>query len=87
VLFRRGKLADARRELEKAASLPGGDDDPVVWDHLGDVCFRLKDTDAAARAWRKSLECFEHGRRKKTDPRIDDIRQKLRLLEGSKQPR
>ena len=41
VLFRRGKLDEARRELERAAKLPDGEDDPVVWDHLGDVCFRL----------------------------------------------
>src|SRR5262249_53213502 len=41
VLFRRGQLEEARRQLDKAAKLPGGSDDPVVWDHLGDVCFRL----------------------------------------------
>ena len=37
VLFRRGKIKEARAELEKASRLPDGAHDPVVWDHLGDV--------------------------------------------------
>ena len=41
VLFRRGRLPEARRELEKAVSLPDGKSDPVVWDHLGDVYLGL----------------------------------------------
>ena len=39
VLFRRGQMDEACREMERASSLPGGADDPVVWDHLGDVYF------------------------------------------------
>ena len=33
----------ARAELEKASTLPTGDDDPVVFDHLGDVYYRLQE--------------------------------------------
>jgi tetratricopeptide (TPR) repeat protein len=76
VLFRRGKLDEARRELERAAALPGGDD-PVIWDHLGDVCFRQKAVAKARSAWRKALGLFNKGTRRKTDGRYRDIQKKL----------
>ena len=41
VLFRRGEIEAARKELERATTLPDGDD-PVIWDHLGDVYQRLR---------------------------------------------
>ncbi len=84
VLFRKGRLPDARRELEKAAALPGGDDDPVVWDHLGDVYARLAEPARAAAAWKKAAALYEVGRRPNTDGRHQDVLQKLKLLE--KQP-
>jgi tetratricopeptide (TPR) repeat protein len=77
VLFRRGDLKGARAELEKAAALPGGDDDPVVWDHLGDVLFRSGEKEKAAGTWRKALTLFEAGTRPK-DERYQEIQQKLR---------
>jgi tetratricopeptide (TPR) repeat protein len=80
VLFRRGKLAEARVELEKASQLPGGDDDPVVWDHLADVYFRLGEKAKAAQAWKKALALFDAGARRKTDSRYKDIQGKLKLV-------
>ena len=41
-----------RPALRRASELPGGADDPVVWDHLGDVQFRTGDRDKARQAWR-----------------------------------
>jgi tetratricopeptide (TPR) repeat protein len=79
VLFRRGQLKDARQELEKAAALPDGKEDPVVWDHLGDVCSRLKDSATATKAWQKAAELYEDGKRRKTDDRYKEIKQKLKL--------
>jgi tetratricopeptide (TPR) repeat protein len=81
VLFRRGKFDEARKEMERAAALPGGLDDPTVWDHLGDVYYRLKEIDKARTAWRKSLELYDAGRRRKTDERYKEIQDKLRLEE------
>lgn len=81
VLFRRGRLAEARTELERAARLPGGDDDPVVWDHLGDVYFRLGEKRKAAESWRKALSLYDLGTRSRTDERYQEIKEKLRLLE------
>jgi tetratricopeptide (TPR) repeat protein len=77
VLFRKGDFKGARAELEKAVTLPGGDDDPVVWDHLADVLFRLGEKEKAAADWRKALTLFETGARPKDD-RYREIQQKLK---------
>jgi tetratricopeptide (TPR) repeat protein len=80
VLFRKGDWQGARRELEKAVSLPTGDDDPVVWDHLGDLYFRLKEVDKAGGAWRKAIELYESGGRRRPDERYREIKEKLKHL-------
>jgi tetratricopeptide (TPR) repeat protein len=84
VLFRQGKLAEARVELEKAAALPAGADNAVVWDHLGDVLFRLNDKPKARAAWEKAKELYEadlrissRGRR---DGRLDEVQRKLKRV-------
>jgi Tfp pilus assembly protein PilF len=79
VLFRRGKLDEARQKLERAAKLPDGEDDPVVWDHLGDVHFRQKQPAKAAEAWRKALALYDQGARRKAADRYKEIQDKLRL--------
>jgi tetratricopeptide (TPR) repeat protein len=81
VLFRRGRLDEARQELERAVVLSGGADDPVVWDHLGDVCARLRDQGRARTAWQKAVEMYETTRLRRPDERYKDIQQKLKLLE------
>ncbi len=80
VLFRKGKLDEARTELEKASTLPTGDDDPVVFDHLGDVYYRLQEKAKALAAWKKALSLFETGKRRKSDERYKEIQEKVRLL-------
>jgi tetratricopeptide (TPR) repeat protein len=81
VLFRRGKLEEARRELEKAVALPGGADDPVVWDHLGDVLYRLGEQGPARTAWTRAIQAFDAGHRRRSDDRYREIKQKIKLLE------
>lgn len=81
VLFRRGKHDDARVQLEKASRLPDGADDPVVWDHLGDVYFRLNRRPEAVTAWKKALALYDSGHRRKSDSRYDDIRAKVKQVE------
>jgi tetratricopeptide (TPR) repeat protein len=85
VLFRRGRHEEARKELEKAAALPDGADDPVVWDHLGDVCARLGDKAKAKEAWAKAVELYEGGGARQPDDRYKEVQQKLKLLERDKQ--
>jgi tetratricopeptide (TPR) repeat protein len=82
VLFRRGRLEDARRELRKAVKLPDGASDPVVWGHLGDVYFRMDDTDRAQSAWRKAITLYETEKRRKLDEQYREIKHKLELLES-----
>jgi tetratricopeptide (TPR) repeat protein len=82
VLFRRGKLKEARKELEKAAELPDGKEDPVMWDHLGDVYARLKQTEKAIAAWQKALGLYDVGARTRTDDRYRDIQGKLRAVKS-----
>jgi Tfp pilus assembly protein PilF len=85
VLFRKGELAAARAELEKAVALPDGGDDPVVWDHLGDIFFRQNDRDRAGKAWKKAAELYEAGRRLRDD-RYKELQEKRKLLEPLLQP-
>ncbi len=80
VLFRRGRLAEARTQLELAASLPDGADDPTVWDHLGDVYFRQEEKGKALAAWQKALTLFDAGRRR-IDDRKQDVGKKIKRLE------
>lgn len=84
VLFRKGKLADARAELERAAAMPAGAADPVVWDHLGDVLFRLGEKPKAKAAWETAEKLYEadargaaRGRR---DGRLDELKRKLKRI-------
>jgi Flp pilus assembly protein TadD len=76
VLFRRGKIEDALRELERAAKLPEGDD-PVIWDHLGDVYRHLMRMDEARTAWRRAVELYDQNRRKKSDEKYRELQRKL----------
>ncbi len=78
VLFRKGKYADARDNLLKAITHPDGENDPTVWDHLGDVYVRLNELDKARKAWRKANDLFDASQyKKKPDPRRAAIEQKL----------
>ncbi len=81
VLFRRGKLNEARQELEKASILSGGSDDPVVWDHLGDVYINLKNKEKALRCYSKSLELYQVVKTRRDNDRVKDIKQKIQVLD------
>ena len=84
VLFRKGKLPEARAELERAAALHAGATDPVVWDHLGDVLFRLGEKPKAKTAWEKAQTLYENelrgSSRGRRDDRLDELKRKLKLV-------
>ena len=81
VIFRRGKLKEARIELEKASNLPEGSDDPVVWDHLGDVYFSLKEKQKSLESYLKAINLYQVVRTRRDAERVKDIKQKIQLLE------
>jgi tetratricopeptide (TPR) repeat protein len=81
VLFRRGQFEAARAELEKATKLADGGDDPVIWDHLGDVYLRLNKRDLAKSAFKKALQLYEVDKRRKKDEQYKELKEKLKLLE------
>lgn len=53
VYYRLGRFEDARRELERAVRLTGGD--PVIHEHLGDVYVAMDRPDLAREQYRRSL--------------------------------
>jgi tetratricopeptide (TPR) repeat protein len=80
VLFRKGKSAEAKDWLEKAAALPDGAADGTVRDHLGDVCFRLGDKPAAKAHWEAALGLYATDPRAKRDGRPDEVKRKLKRV-------
>ena len=68
-LFRKGRLEDARAELERALVLSGGD--PEIHAHLGDVLLALGRPDDAKAQYQKGL---------RLDPTSDSLTRKLESL-------
>jgi tetratricopeptide (TPR) repeat protein len=85
VLYRKGDVAGARRELERAAGLPDGED-PVIWEHLGDVYLRLDLRERARGAFERAAHFYERDRRGRMDGRYHELQQKRKLLETGTTP-
>jgi tetratricopeptide (TPR) repeat protein len=81
VLYRQGKLDEARKELERAAKLDGGED-PVIYDHLGDVYRDLKQLEEAQASWRKALQLYQTSKRIGRDDRRKQVEKKLSGLQS-----
>ena len=58
-----------------------GDEDPTIWDHLGEVYCQLQDAAKAGTAWQKALVLYESDKRRQSDVRRQEIERKLKLLE------
>ncbi len=78
-LFRRGKLKEAREQLEFAAKSGEESPSPVVWDHLGDVAFRQGDTKRALEAWTKAAELYRDCHLGRQDGRLEEAERKVKL--------
>jgi tetratricopeptide (TPR) repeat protein len=68
--FKQGKTKEAVKELEKAAVLL---DDPVIFEHLGDAYFKIRDLAAARGNWEKSL---------KLNPDKPEVKKKIEDLQN-----
>jgi tetratricopeptide (TPR) repeat protein len=80
VLFRRGKLGEARATLEQAVAQRDGRDDPALWDHLGDIRYRQGELGKAREAWGKAHELYGLEPLAKKDGRQDEVSRKLNVL-------
>jgi tetratricopeptide (TPR) repeat protein len=82
VLFRKGKLQEARVQLERAAEMHAGESSPEVLDHLGDVLFRLGEKAKAKAEWEKAVKVYENDPRtslRRGDDRLDELKRKIKL--------
>jgi tetratricopeptide (TPR) repeat protein len=77
LLFRQDKLTEARDLLEQVSRMAEGGSDGVVWDHLGDVRYRLGEKDKARAAWQEAARLLAGDNR---DGRLDEVKRKLRRL-------
>lgn len=68
VYYKKGMYAEALNSLTKAADLYK---DPVIYEHLGDVCYKMSNNTDAEKYWKMSLELF---------PEQEAITQKLNAL-------
>ncbi len=80
VLFRQGKLAEARALIERATTLSEGAVSGEIWDHLGDICFRLNDKPAAKLAWKKAEAAYATDARARREGRADEVTRKLKRI-------
>lgn len=63
-LYKRGALKESRQMLEKAAAKSP---DALIFDHLGDVWWKLQEAELALKAWNQSLAL---------DPKSDAVKKK-----------
>jgi tetratricopeptide (TPR) repeat protein len=56
ILYKQGKYEKAREYLQKAVDKSGANADGTLWEHLGDVHYKLKDTNKAVEYWIKAKE-------------------------------
>ncbi len=88
VLYKQGRFDEALSWLEKAVDTDTGDD-PVVYDHLGDVRWRLGKEDALG-AWRKALKVFVDDPTRLEPPSMRElqknIEQKVEAVEKNMKP-
>jgi tetratricopeptide (TPR) repeat protein len=89
VLYKKGDFKQARKWLLRGTKLQEGQD-PVIYDHLGDVHYRLGDVEPAIEAWKKSLalhaERVEQGNAKPDDPQMSRVEEKLAAVQAGRTP-
>lgn len=80
VLFKMEKLKESLHHLNLALQIMTDrkEDDPVVYDHLGDVFYKMNDIDNASENWKKSVEIQSSPMEK------EKILQKIKKIGSSK---
>ncbi|AGA29642.1 tetratricopeptide repeat protein [Singulisphaera acidiphila] len=78
VLYKRGKAKEALEPLEKAVKTLNNGGDATIFEHLGDVYFRLQENAKAKTAWEQAEKSA--AKAIPTDKRLPEIRKKLESL-------
>lgn len=55
ILYRQGKYKEAKTYIQRAIDLNKNNADPTLWEHLGDIEYKLGNTDAALGHWKTAL--------------------------------
>jgi len=89
VLYKKGDFAPAVHFLRKATRAAGGDD-PIIFDHLGDACWRLGRRDEAKQHWQQAVKLSLKEQSEGKDPAdpkmLSRARKKLTELEQGAEP-
>lgn len=78
VLYKRNKFQEAVEPLEKAVKQLTGGGDATIYEHLGDVYFRLQENAKAKDAWERAEQAAKKAI--PSDKRLLEIRKKLESL-------
>jgi len=89
VLYKKGRCEQAKGWLEKAVNLDTGQD-PVVFDHLGDVNWRLGLPDDAIRRWKEAVDLIQKepddAQRPDWVGLLEKVRQKIEAAQNGHEP-
>jgi tetratricopeptide (TPR) repeat protein len=55
ILYEQGRFSEAKVYMKKAIEAEG-ETDATLYEHLGDICFRLQEIDEAVQNWNKAFE-------------------------------
>ncbi len=87
--YKTGRLELAHRYLSRGTRLRDGQD-AVIYDHLGDTCWRRGDRTAARAAWERALELADkqlaEGPRADVSQAREALKSKLAALAAGRQP-
>lgn len=56
ILYKKGDLKGAKTYIQKAIDLNGANADATLYDHLGNVLYKLNEKEKATEAWKKAKE-------------------------------
>ncbi len=56
ILYKQGKYSEAQGYIEQAIEAMGENADATLWEHLGDIQYKLNDVSGAVASWKKAKE-------------------------------
>jgi tetratricopeptide (TPR) repeat protein len=80
ILFRRGKLAEAKAAFTEAKLSTDAGGDAVIWDHAGDVHFRLREYAEARKSWERAYQLYDNTHQGRQMGRRDEVKVKLQQI-------